>query len=185
MAAQRLARLLDDLMGLSRVSRRDLLRQPVDISGLAEQVAEELFANQPSRDVDLVIEPGLVAQADQALVRLALRELLANAWKFTWPHASAQIEVGAVDTEGEQAFFVRDDGVGFDPRHAEHLFGAFQRMHSDDEFPGDGIGLATVQRLVRRHGGRVWAEAAVEEGATFFFTLPGGDAGGDASPPAG
>jgi PAS domain S-box-containing protein len=172
MAAQRLARLLDDLMGLSRVSRRDLLRQPVDISDLATQVAEELFANQPSRDVDLVIQPGLVAHADPVLARLALRELLGNAWKFTWPHESARIEVGATDADGEQVFFVRDDGVGFDLRHAEHLFGAFQRMHPEGEFPGDGIGLATVQRLVRRHGGRVWAEAAVEQGATFFFTLP-------------
>ena len=113
------------------------------------------------------------ARADATLLRAILANLLSNAWKFTGRHATARIEVGAEETGGERAFFVRDDGAGFDAEKAQHVFGAFQRFHAPDEFAGDGIGLATVKRLVVRHGGRVWAEAAVEEGATFYFTLPG------------
>ncbi len=171
-AAQTLARLLDDLMGLSRVSRHELVREAVDLSALARQVGEETAAGSPSRRVELTVQPELEAVADPALVRLILRELLRNAWKFTSRHETACIEVGATEAGGEAAFYVRDDGAGFDMRHAQHLFGAFQRMHPAGEFEGDGIGLATVQRLVRRHGGRVWAEAEVEKGATFHFTLP-------------
>ena len=178
-AAQTLARLLDELMGLSDVSRRDLLRQAVDVSALAERVGEEVAAESPSRSVELTVAPGLAADADPALLRLILRELLGNAWKFTRRNQTAHVEVGALDAGDGRAFYVRDDGAGFDTRYAEHLFGAFQRMHSTEEFEGDGIGLATVQRLVRRHGGRCWAEAEVEKGATIYFTLPpSGKAGG-------
>ena len=123
--------------------------------------------------MELVVADGMAADADRALVRMILLELLANAWKFTGKHATARIEVGQTDSGGERVFFVRDDGAGFEMRWADHLFGAFQRMHPSDDFDGHGIGLATVQRLVIRHGGRVWAEAAVERGATFFFTLQG------------
>jgi PAS domain S-box-containing protein len=175
-AAQTLARLLDDLMGLSHVSQRELVRQAVDLSALALEVAGEYAADHPSRAVELVVASGLVAAADPNLLRLILRELLGNAWKFTAPHDGARVEVGAVDADGERAFFVSDDGVGFDMRYAKHLFGAFQRMHESEDYEGDGIGLATVQRLVRRHGGRVWAEAEVDKGATFFFTLPAAEA---------
>ncbi len=171
-AAQTLARLMDELMGLSNVSRRELQRQTIDLTLLAEKVGEELAADEPSRTVELSVTPGLTAQADPALLRLILYELLGNAWKFTRRREHAHVEVGALDAGGERAFFVRDDGTGFDMRRAEHLFGVFQRMHTPDQFDGDGVGLARVQRLVRRHGGRVWAEAAVDEGATFFFTLP-------------
>ena len=171
-AAQTLARRLDDISGLSRVSRRELLRQAIDITGLAEEIGDELAAENPSRVVRLSVAPGLSAHADPVLARVLLRELLGNAWKFTAPRPEAHVEVGAVDLDGEHAFFVRDDGVGFQMRYAEHLFGAFQRMHAPGEFEGDGIGLAMVQRLVRRHGGRCWAEAEVGRGATFFFTLP-------------
>ncbi len=171
-AAQRMGQLIDDLMGLSRVSRRDMIREPCDIGALAERVGAELRAEQPHRTLDLTVQPGLTADADTTLVRLILRELLDNAWKFTGRHETAHVEVGALDAGGERAFYVRDDGAGFDMRHAGHLFGAFQRMHAADEFEGDGIGLAIVQRLVRRHGGRVWAEAEVGKGATLFFTLP-------------
>jgi PAS domain S-box-containing protein len=171
-AAQTLARLLDDLMGLSHVSQRELVRQAVDLSALALAVAAENAADHPSRVVEFIVPSGLIADADPNLLRLILRELLGNAWKFTAPHDSARVEVGAVDADGERAFFVRDDGVGFDMRYAEHLFGAFQRMHQPEEFEGDGVGLATVQRLVRRHGGRACAEAEPGKGATFFFTLP-------------
>ena len=114
-----------------------------------------------------------MVDADATLLEVILVNLLGNAWKFTSRHGAARIAVGVTDADGERAFFVRDDGAGFDPGHAEHLFGPFQRLHSTEEFEGDGIGLATVQRLVARHGGRVWAEAEVEKGATFYFTLPG------------
>jgi PAS domain S-box-containing protein len=171
-AAQTLARLMDELMGLSNASRRELLRQTVDLSRLAEEVGAEITAEEPSRKVELVVAPGLTAEADPALLRVVLRELMGNAWKFTRARDHAHVQIGALDTDGERAFFVRDDGVGFDQRRAEHLFGVFQRMHTAEGFEGDGVGLAMVQRLVRRHGGRVWAEATVDAGATFYFTLP-------------
>ena len=171
-AAQTLARLLDDLMGLSHVSRRELVRRVIDLTGLAREVGEETAADHPSRTVELTVTPGLTADADPALVRLIFRELLGNAWKFTAPIAEAHVTVGALDLEDGRAFYVRDDGIGFDMRYAEHLFGIFQRMHPPGEFEGDGVGLATVQRLVRRHGGRAWAEAEPGRGATVYFTLP-------------
>ncbi len=171
-AARRMDDLLVDLLGLSRVSRRDMTRGPCDLSALAEEVGDELRAEQPDRAVTLSVEPGLVADADAALLRVIVRDLLENAWKFTVHRPEAHVEVGAVEAGDESAFYVRDDGVGFDMRCAEHLFGAFQRMHPPEQFEGTGIGLATVQRLVRRHGGRVWAEAQPDMGATIFFTLP-------------
>jgi PAS domain S-box-containing protein len=171
-AAQTLARLLDDLMGLSRVSRRELARERIDLSEVAGEVAGEVAREHPSRRVELSIAPGLSADADPMLARLILRELIANAWKFTARREVAHVEVGSQKVDDELAFFVRDDGVGFDLRYAEHLFGVFQRMHPPGEFEGDGVGLAMVQRLVRRHGGRCWAEAEVDHGATFFFRLP-------------
>jgi PAS domain S-box-containing protein len=174
-AAQRMASLIDDLLGLSRVSSRDMLRDQVDVSAMAEEVLAELREQQPGRQVVAVVAPGITADADSALLRVILYNLLANAWKFTGKHPTASIEVGVTGGDGKRAYFVRDDGAGFDQQYATHLFGAFQRMHRADEFEGDGIGLATVQRLVTRHGGRVWAEAEIEKGATFFFTLPEGD----------
>jgi PAS domain S-box-containing protein len=177
-AAQTLARLLDELTGLSNVSRREVRRQKVDLSALAEDVGAELAAGDPSREVELSVAAGLSADADPALLRLILLELMKNAWKFTRRRDTAHVEVGALDADGERAFFVRDDGAGFDMRRAEHLFGVFQRLHTSEEFEGDGVGLATVQRLVRRHGGEVWAQAEVEKGATFSFTLPAAQAAG-------
>jgi len=171
-AAQRMGQLIDDLMGLSRVARRDLLRATVDVSGLAAEVAEELRHETPGRTVAVSITPGMTANADPALLRIILRHLLGNAWKFTAKHETALIEVGVTDRDGRPAFYVRDDGVGFDPRYSGQLFGVFQRLHPAGDYPGDGIGLATVQRLVARHGGSVWAESEVDRGATFFFTLP-------------
>jgi len=171
-AAQRMGRLIDDLLGLSRVARRDLIREQVDVSALAREVADELRAEHEARAVEVVIAPDMGADADPRLLRVILRNLLDNAWKFSAKHEAARVEVGVTDADGERAFFVRDDGAGFDPEHAEHLFGAFQRLHTAEEFQGNGIGLAMVQRLVNRHGGRAWAEGQVEKGATFFFTLP-------------
>jgi PAS domain S-box-containing protein len=172
-AAQTLARLLDDLTGLSRVSRRELVRRTVDLTALAEEVALEIALENRPRSVEFVVAPDLSAEVDPMLARIVLRELLGNAWKFTAAMDVAHVEFGALETDDGRTFFVRDDGAGFDMRYAEHLFGVFQRMHPPGEFAGDGVGLTMVQRLVRRHGGRCWAEAEPGAGATFFFTLPG------------
>ncbi len=145
----------------------------MDLTALAEEVGREVALEHPARAVELVITPGLSAEVDPMLARIVLRELLGNAWKFTADSEVAHVEVGALDQDERRAFFVRDDGAGFDMRYAEHLFGVFQRMHPPGEFEGDGVGLAMVQRLVRRHGGRCWAEAEPDAGATFYFTLPG------------
>ncbi len=171
-AAQRMGLLIDHMLALSRAARKDLLCEPVDLSAVAASVLNDLRASTPERRVETLVQPGLVVVCDATLLRLILENLLGNAWKYTAKHESARIEVGVVDADGERGFYVKDDGAGFDGAYAEHLFGAFQRMHTADQFEGDGIGLATVQRLVARHGGRVWAEAEVEKGATFSFTLP-------------
>jgi len=171
-AAQRMARLIDQLLGLARAARNELHVEELDVSALATAVLAELAEADPGRRIETVVAPNLRAAADATLLGAVLANLLDNAWKFTSKHETARIEVGVTDVGGEQAFFVRDDGAGFDPQYAAHLFGAFQRMHAEGLFEGDGIGLATVQRLVAKHGGRVWAEAEVEKGATFCFTLP-------------
>jgi light-regulated signal transduction histidine kinase (bacteriophytochrome) len=171
-AAQRMGRLIDDLLGLSRMAQRPLDRERVDVSALAREVSDELLAEHQDRVMDVVIAPDMVANADPHLLRVILRNTLENAWKFTAKRAKARIEVGVIDADPERAFFVRDDGAGFDMRYADHLFGAFQRMHRAEEYPGDGIGLAMVQRLVNRHGGTAWAESQIEQGSTIFFTLP-------------
>jgi PAS domain S-box-containing protein len=169
--AQRMGRLIDELLELSRVTRADMTRRPVDLSDLARSIAERLQNMEPGRNVEFIIQPGLTAHGDPRLLEVMLANLLENAWKFTGKHASARIEFGRTEMEAEPVYFVRDDGAGFDMAHAGKLFGGFERMHSASEFPGSGVGLATVQRIVRRHGGRVWAEAEVEKGATFSFTL--------------
>ena len=171
-AAQRMASLIDDLLALSRATRVDLQRRNVDLSALVDSVAEELREAEPERCVELTVVPGMQVMADPAMVRVILFNLLGNAWKFTGRRAEAHVHVGESDADGEHTFFVRDDGAGFDAAGAQRLFGAFQRFHSTQEFEGNGIGLATVRRLVHRHGGRVWVESQVGSGATFFFTLP-------------
>jgi PAS domain S-box-containing protein len=171
-AAQHMGQLIDDLLDLSRISRAELRRVAVDLSALAQQVAEELRQAQPERKVEFVIAPGLSAQADPGMLQIVLGNLLQNAYKFTAKHATARIEFGVMAQNGETVYYVRDDGAGFDATYAAKLFGVFERMHSVGDFPGTGIGLATVQRIIHRHGGRVWAEGAVEQGATIYFTLP-------------
>jgi len=171
--AMRMSALIDALLGLSRVSRVPLRRTRVDLGQLARSLAARLSGSDCDRAVDLAIEADLVAWADATLVRTLLDNLLGNAWKFTRPTAAPRVQVGAVEQDGNRVFFVRDNGAGFDMAYAGRLFGAFQRLHSEREFPGTGIGLATAQRIVHRHGGRISAEGAVGEGATFFFTLPG------------
>jgi PAS domain S-box-containing protein len=172
-ATQRMAGLIDDLLELSRLSRAELERQPVDLSSLAVEVAAELRAAEPRRTAAVVIAPGLTGQGDPRLLRLVLENLLENAWKFTRQRDGARIEFGCAETDGERAFFVRDNGAGFDTAYAHKMFGAFQRLHTQSEFEGSGIGLATVQRIIHRHGGCVWARGVVGQGAVFYFTLPG------------
>jgi PAS domain S-box-containing protein len=202
-AANHMGQLLTDLLNLSRVTRAPLHMTTVDLSALAQAVAAELQQVQPERQVEFIIAPGLHACGDVDLLRDVLQNLLANSWKFTSKHTRARIELGTTAGRGvgEQGssgageissapllprssapspprspaiFYVRDDGAGFDMAYAAKLFGAFQRLHSVGEFEGTGVGLATVQRIIRRHGGRIWAEGAVERGATFYFTLSAG-----------
>jgi len=170
-ASQRMAQLVDDLLHLSRVTRREVHRETVDLSTLARAIAAELQEMQPERQVEFVIAEGVAAKGDEHLLRVVMESLLDNAWKFTARHPRARIEFGAAEYDGETAYFVRDDGVGFDMTYAGKLFGTFQRLHAMTDFEGTGIGLATVQRIIDRHGGRVWAEGAVGQGATFYFTL--------------
>jgi signal transduction histidine kinase len=172
-ATLRMAQLIEDLLKLARISRTTLAWQDVDLSALARQVLAELQQADPARDVHLQIWDGVHALADPRLIRIALENLLGNSWKFTSRTVSAQIEFGVL-RDGEAAtYFVRDNGAGFEMEHAEKLFDAFQRLHGVDEFPGTGVGLATVHRIVHRHGGRIWAHAEPGKGATFYFTLGG------------
>jgi light-regulated signal transduction histidine kinase (bacteriophytochrome) len=170
-AAQDMAALIDGLLSLSRVTRSELRRETVDLAELARGIFVQLHRAAPDRNVETVIADDLFAEGDARLLRGLLENLLGNAWKFTGKQAAARIEIGVTQAGGERAYFVRDNGAGFDMTYAGKLFGAFQRLHSATEFEGTGIGLATVQRIVYRHGGRVWAESEVDRGATFYFTL--------------
>ncbi|NJL90252.1 MAG: PAS domain S-box protein [Coleofasciculaceae cyanobacterium SM2_1_6] len=192
-AVERMGSLIDDLLCLSRVSRTEIQHSRVDLTEIAQEIATDLQTSQPDRRVEFWITPGLIVYADSNLLRVALENLLQNAWKFTSHHPTARIEIGTIKTSeiepnpqtnpqtnsqtapkpGEETiYFVRDDGAGFDMAYAAMLFGVFQRLHNTNEFPGTGIGLATVQRVIHRHGGRVWAEGVVEAGATIYFTIP-------------
>jgi signal transduction histidine kinase len=171
-ATQRMGMLIDDMLNLARVARTEVRVEKSDLGALARSVASELQKTQPERSVEFRIEDGLEAFVDSHLIRIALENLLGNAWKFTSKRESCCIEFGRTSRDGRLAYYVRDDGAGFDPAYASRLFGAFQRLHDKSDFPGTGVGLATVQRIIHRHGGRIWAESAVERGATFYFTLP-------------
>ena len=174
---QRMGLLIDDLLKLSRLTRAPLRREPVDLTALAQRIVADLRHLAPERVVQCRIAEGLTTAGDPSLLEAALRNLLENAWKFTAGRAEAVIEVGACEPangaaeRGAPVFFIRDNGAGFDMQYADKLFGVFQRLHREEEFEGTGVGLATVQRIVERHGGRVWAEAVVNRGATFYFTL--------------
>jgi len=169
--AQRMGFLIDDMLELSRVARADMQWEIVDISALAKRVSVRLQEAQPSRRIDFVIEPGLQANGDTRLLAIVMENLLGNAVKFTGTRKQARIEVGQSQEPSERPFFVRDNGVGFDMAYSAKLFGAFHRLHRSSEFPGTGIGLATVQRIVHRHGGRIWAEARPDQGAAFYFVV--------------
>ena len=172
-ATERMGHLIDDMLLLARVTRSEMHVQETDMSAVAAEVAGDLVHENPQRDIQLIVEPGMTAMGDPHLLRIVLVNLLGNAWKFTSRREHAHISVGTIqDAEHGPAFFVRDDGAGFDQKYKDKLFVPFQRLHGQDEFPGTGIGLATIQRAVRRHGGDVWAEGEVDRGATFYFTIP-------------
>jgi signal transduction histidine kinase len=169
---EQMSLLIDDLLRLSRVSRAELLYQRVDLGTIAAEVAAELRAANPDQPVTISIADDLIVHADASLLRVVLQNLLSNAWKFTRGRPDPRVEVGAVTLDDVPAFYVRDNGVGFDQTKADRLFRAFQRLHDARDFEGTGVGLATVQRIVHRHGGRVWADASIGNGATFWFTVP-------------
>jgi PAS domain S-box-containing protein len=171
---QRMSNLIDDLLELGRVTRVELRQRQVDLSDYARVILARLREGAPERAVSIVIEPHLQVEGDPGLLEIALENLLDNAWKFTAGRPVAEIRFGRLAEQGERTFFVQDNGVGFDPRYAANLFGVFQRLHAAAEFPGTGVGLATVQRIVRRHGGRIWADAGVDRGATIYFTIAKG-----------
>jgi len=174
-ASQRMNSMIETLLSLSRMTSRELTRERVDLSQIARELVDDLRAQEPARAVEFVITPGLRTTGDATLLRLVLQNLLGNAWKFTARVTLARIEFGLREEDGRPVYFVKDNGAGFDMRFAEKLFGLFQRLHSASEFPGTGVGLATVQKIIRRHGGRIWTEAIAApqdgHGATFYFTL--------------
>jgi signal transduction histidine kinase len=174
-SARKMGHLIDDLLNLSRLTRVEMSCSRVSLSALVENLASEFHETDPRRVVEWKIASGRTAQGDERLLETALRNLVGNAWKFTSKQSSARIEFGVRSENGETVYYVRDDGAGFDMAYADKIFGAFQRLHKSEEFDGTGIGLAIVQRIIQRHGGRLWAESAVERGATFYFTLPNGD----------
>jgi PAS domain S-box-containing protein len=169
--AEKMAALIDALLSLARLTRSELRHESVDLSALVRASSSQLAASEPDRAVDVVVDEGLRAEADPVLARALIDNLVGNAWKFTSKAPAPRIEFGTSDSDGRAVYFVRDNGAGFDMAYASKLFAPFQRLHTVQEFPGTGIGLATVQRIVHRHGGRIWAEGAVDRGATFYFTF--------------
>jgi signal transduction histidine kinase len=170
-ASQRMATLIDDLLKLARVTRAEMRTEMVDLSGMARDIVAELRRTDSARQVEFAIAPGLKARADPPLLRVALENLLRNSWKYTARQPRPRVEFASTEANGGRAFMVRDNGAGFDMKYMDKLFGVFQRLHSAAEFEGTGVGLATVRRIITRHGGRIWAEGAVDQGATFYFTL--------------
>ncbi len=168
--AQQMAQMIDDLLALSRVTRTEIRREPVDIGAIAREIAARLRESQPERRVEFIIPDALSVRGDRGLLTIALENLLGNAWKYSGKRELTRIEIGT-SAPDNRTIFVRDNGAGFDMAHASKLFGTFQRLHKASEFEGTGVGLATVQRIVQRHGGQIWAEAEVDRGATFYFTL--------------
>lgn len=174
-ATKHMSQLIDDMLNLSRVTRSEMVQKHVDLTAMARSIAAELQQEQPERKIEFQVQEGLTANGDERLLRVVMQNLLGNAWKFTGKRPVGYVEFGLTQKNGACAFFVRDNGAGFDMTYADKLFGAFQRLHTEKEFEGTGIGLATVQRIIHRHGGAVWAESAVEQGSTFYFTLQQSD----------
>lgn len=170
-ASHRMAQIIDDMLKLSRLTRSEMNYEKVDLSAIVTSIRDELRATQPERRVEFIIAQGIIAEGDARLLRVALENLLRNAWKFTGKRSNARIEFGVAQIDGERSYFITDNGAGFDMAYSSKLFGAFQRLHGSTEFPGTGVGLAIVQRIIHRHGGKVWANGEIEKGATFSFTL--------------
>jgi len=170
-ASQRMGTLIDDLLKLARVTRAEIRTEDVDLSGMAREIVADLQRTTPERQVEFEIAPGLKARGDTRLLRVALDNLFRNSWKYTAKQPAPRVEFRSADANGGRTFMVRDNGAGFDMKYADKLFGVFQRLHAAADFEGTGIGLATVRRIINRHGGRIWAEGAVDQGATFYFTL--------------
>jgi light-regulated signal transduction histidine kinase (bacteriophytochrome) len=166
-----MARLIDDLLKLSRVTRSELTMEKLNLSDMAQKIISDLAKDEPKRKVKVIIAPNMPANGDKNLLGLALQNLLGNAWKYSSKMAEALIKMGTADRNGKLVYFIRDNGVGFDMAYAGKLFNPFQRLHHESEFAGTGIGLAIVQRIIRRHGGEIWVESKVGQGATFYFTL--------------
>jgi light-regulated signal transduction histidine kinase (bacteriophytochrome) len=171
-SAHRLCELVDELLNFSRLTRVEMNEQDLNLSAMVASLAGELRAREPERTVEFEIAPDVHGWGDATLMHAALENLLENSWKFTRKRAAPRIGFGQADTVRGRAYYLRDDGAGFDMRDAERLFGPFQRLHKESEFEGNGIGLATVERIIRRHGGRIWAEGETDRGAVFYFTLP-------------
>lgn len=171
LAAQNMGELIDALLDFSRLTRAPLQRDKVNLSEMAEAILHRLAANSPARNVRIDIQPGMTAEVDKKMFETVLKNLLENAWKYTSKTKNAEIVFGEREIDGKRTFFVRDNGAGFDMAYSRKLFGAFQRLHRIDEFPGHGAGLATIQRIIHRHGGKIWGEGKVGKGATFFFVL--------------
>lgn len=172
-SAQRMAVLIDDLLALSRITRTPIQPRFINLSEIAADIVNILQENEPQRDVKFTIMPGLMVEGDPRLMRIVFENLLGNAWKFTSKREQAEIEFGQKERTKERTFFIRDNGAGFDMAYADKLFGVFQRLHSTGEYPGTGIGLATVHRIITIHGGRIWADSKEGSGATFYFTING------------
>ncbi|HMN46889.1 MAG TPA: ATP-binding protein [Povalibacter sp.] len=174
-ASLRMSALIDDLLNLSRISRSEMTPRPTNLTQIATEAAATIRDRYPDREVELTIAPDMTVEGDTRLLRIAMENLLDNAWKYSAHADPARVTVGSQQVDRERVFFVRDNGIGFDMAYSGKLFGPFQRLHAESEFPGTGIGLVTVQRIIARHGGRIWAEAQPDRGATFYFTL-GADA---------
>jgi len=171
-ASKHMQQLIDDMLLLSKVTQSEVKKETVDLSAIAKEIAATLEADSADRQVQFVIDESISANGDPRLLRVVLENLLANAWKYTSKTPQARIQFGRrYDEQGQAIYYVQDNGAGFNMEHADRLFDAFQRLHSEADFPGTGVGLATVQRVVHKHGGRIWAKAAVNEGAMFSFTL--------------
>jgi len=170
-AVHRMNQLVDDLLKLSHLHNRELIKKNVDLSASAQIIVHELQQHDPDRRLEISIAPQMVAQGDESLLRIVLENLLGNSWKFTGKTPLPRIEFGMTRQGKENVYFIRDNGAGFDMAHVGKLFGIFERLHSEADFPGTGIGLITVQRIIRRHGGRIWGEGSIGQGATFYFTL--------------
>ncbi len=171
-STKNMSALIDDLLNFARASTSPIKRDQVNLTAIALRIAGDLRSSEPTRNVEFVIADMPTVEADTGLMRIVLDNLLRNAWKYTSHHAKACIEVGAKLVDGRMVYFVRDDGAGFDPSRTGEIFQPFHRLHSKSQFPGTGIGLATVQRILAREGGEIWAEGGIEKGATFYFTLP-------------